>query len=43
MALLDKVTGLRRNELIGLQWSDIDFEKLEFSVTRSLYRQRVGR
>ena len=43
MALLDTVTGLRRSELIGLKWMDIDFEKLELSVTRSFYRQRVGR
>jgi integrase len=40
MALLDTVTGLRRSELIGLKWSDVDFEKLELSVTRSVYRQR---
>lgn len=43
MALLDVVTGLRRSELIGLKWFDVDFEQLELSVTRSVYRQRVGR
>ena len=43
MALLDVVTGLRRSELIGLKWMDVDFEQLELSVTRSVYRQRVGR
>ena len=43
MTLLDTVTGLRRSELIGLKWSDVDFEKLELSVARSVYRQRVGR
>ena len=43
MALLDTVTGLRRSELIGLKWSDVDFEKLELSVLRSVYRQHVGR
>jgi integrase len=43
MALLDVVTGLRRSELIGLKWKDVDFEQLELSVTRSVYRQRVGR
>lgn len=43
MTLLDTVTGLRRSELIGLKWSDVDFEKLELSVVRSAYRQRVGR
>jgi integrase len=43
MALLDVVTGLRRSELIGLKWKDVDFEQLELAVTRSVYRQRVGR
>lgn len=43
MALLDTVTGLRRSELIGLKWSDVDLEKLELSVVRSVYRQWVGR
>jgi integrase len=43
MALLDTVTGLRRSELIGLKWLDVNFEDLELSVTRSVYRQRVGR
>lgn len=43
MALLDTVTGLRRSELIGLKWLDVNFEELELSVTRSVYRQRVGR
>lgn len=43
MALLDTVTGLCRSELIGLKSSDVDFEKLELSVTRSVYRQRAGR
>lgn len=43
MVLLDSVTGLRRSELIGLKWLDVDFEQLELSVTRSIYRQVVGR
>ncbi len=43
MVMLDVVTGLRRSELIGLKWLDVDFEQLELSVTRSVYRQRVGR
>ena len=43
MVLLDAVTGLRRSELIGLKWLDVNFERLELSVTRSVYRQRVGR
>lgn len=29
-------TGLRRGELMGLQWQDIDFEKLTLSVERNI-------
>jgi len=43
MVLLDALTGLRRGELIALKWQDADFEQLELSVTRSIYRQVVGR
>jgi integrase len=43
MALLHMVTGLRRSELFGLEWMDVYFEQRELSVTRSAYRQRVGR
>ena len=28
--------GLRRGEVVGLQWSDIDFEKCTISVNRSV-------
>lgn len=41
--LLDAATGLRVSELLGLRWEDIDFEKLEINVARSVVRQRVGR
>jgi integrase len=30
------VTGLRRGELIGLKWEDIDFQKGKINVVRSL-------
>ena len=40
--LLDVATGLRVGELLGLKWADIDFEKLEINVTRSVVKQRVG-
>jgi integrase len=43
MVLLDSVTGLRRSELMALKWLDVDFEQLELSVTRSIFRQVVGR
>jgi integrase len=43
MVLLDASTGLRRSELMGLKWLDVDFEQLEISVTRSVYQSVVGR
>ncbi len=42
LVALDGITGLRRGELIGLKWSDIDFEKLQINVTRSVVHQVVG-
>ena len=35
-------TGLRMSELFGLKWHDIDFQKNEISVTRSIVFQVVG-
>ena len=36
-------TGLRTGEMIGLKWSDIDFEKRTLTVSRSMeYRYSVG-
>jgi integrase len=40
--LLDILTGLRVSELLALKWSDVDFERLELHVTRSIALQRVG-
>lgn len=36
MFMLDLATGLRRGEILGLQWKDIDFEKGTLSVTRQI-------
>jgi hypothetical protein len=36
MIELDAFTGLRRGELIGLRWQDVDFENLILHVRRSL-------
>ena len=36
MFLLDLSTGLRRGELLGLQWKDIDFEKGTLSVNKQI-------
>ena len=36
------VTGLRKGELFGLQWQDVDFEKGVLHVRRSIVDQVVG-
>jgi len=38
MVLLAAVTGMRASELIGLKWSDIDFERRLLFVRRTYYR-----
>lgn len=43
MVSLDMSLGLRRGELAGLRWEDLDFDSLTVSVTRSLVDQRVGK
>ncbi|HUZ05620.1 MAG TPA: site-specific integrase, partial [Acidobacteriaceae bacterium] len=35
-------TGLRVGELLALRWCDIDFEKSQIYVTRSIVMQRLG-
>jgi integrase len=42
LVALDGITGLRRGELIGLKWCDVDFEQLQINVTRSVVHQVVG-
>jgi integrase len=42
LALLDAGTGLRVSELLALRWQDMDFDKLELNVTRSIWHQVVG-
>jgi integrase len=37
------VTGLRRSELAGLKWEDVDFLDLHINVTRSVVDQHVGK
>ena len=43
LLLLDMSTGLRRGELTGIKWCDIDFESLLIDVQRSVVDQVVGR
>ena len=42
MVFLDMALGLRRGELAGLKWEDINFEKLFVNVTRSVVDQQIG-
>jgi integrase len=42
MVLLDCGSGLRRGELIGLQWTDIDFAKKQMNVIRSVVEMVAG-
>jgi len=43
LIFLDMVTGLRRGELAGPKWEDVDFLKLQINVTRSVVEQHVGK
>ena len=43
LLFLDMVTGLRRSELAGLKWEDVDFLNLQINVTRSVVDQHVGK
>ena len=36
-------TGLRRGEMVGLKWEDIDFENKTLSVRRSIYKPKDGK
>jgi integrase len=42
MVLLAVTTGLRRSELFGLKWSDVDFFEMQISIQRSIYLGTVG-
>jgi integrase len=43
LLFLDMATGLRRGELTGIKWGDIDFANLLIDVQRSVVDQLVGR
>lgn len=40
--LIDLFTGLRQGELLGLRWSDIDFQKGSITVSKQLYMPEKG-
>ena len=43
MIFLGFGTGLRRGELGGIKWEDIDFETVQLHPRRSIVRQHVGK
>jgi integrase len=42
LILLVSVTGLRRGELFGLKWEDVDFQEAEIRIVRSIVDQIEG-
>lgn len=42
VTMLAAITGMRRGELFGLKWEDLDFEKLSIRIVRSLVDQIEG-
>ncbi|MBE3586525.1 MAG: tyrosine-type recombinase/integrase [Thermoanaerobacter sp.] len=40
--LLTLATGLRRGELLGLRWEDVDFKKHTITVNQTLYKTSAG-
>ena len=36
-------TGMRRGEIVGLKWADIDFENQSLSIKRSIYKPKDGK
>ncbi len=42
MLLLDLANGMRRGELLALQWMDFDFRKKTMSIHKAIWHQQVG-
>jgi integrase len=42
MIVCDALTGMRRSELMGLQWCDLDFFELRINIVRSVVDQVIG-
>ena len=43
MIVLDALTGIRRSELMGLKWKDVDFIGGRIEITRSVVDQVIGK
>jgi integrase len=42
MIICDALTGIRRSELMGLQWCDLDFFEMRINIVRSVVDQVIG-
>src|SRR5215831_5601207 len=42
MIVCDALTGMRRSELLGLQWCDLDFFEMRINIVRSMVDQVIG-
>jgi integrase len=43
MIVCDALTGMRRSELMGLQWQDLDFIGRRINIVRSVVDQAIGK
>lgn len=43
MIICDSLTGMRRSELMGLQWNDLDFLGRRINIVRSVVDQAIGK
>ena len=43
MIICDALTGIRRSELMGLQWHDLDFLGRRINIVRSVVDQAIGK
>ncbi len=43
MIVTDALTGIRRSELMGLKWKDVDFIGSQIQITRSVVDQELGK
>ena len=42
LVLLDLSVGMRRGELLALQWQDVDFQKQTLNIHKSIWQQHLG-
>lgn len=43
MIMIEALTGIRRSELMGLKWKDVDFIGARIEITRSVVDQAIGK